>query len=112
MIHLSQAAIEEVNRLKSKSSNPNGIVRLGVKAGGCADFYYTLQFDEAETLESSDRSWDCSGVKVVVSAHDTVYLDGLTLDYSEDLMGGGFRFHNPNAVQNCGCGNSFAIAEH
>ncbi|HEY9622048.1 MAG TPA: iron-sulfur cluster assembly accessory protein [Crinalium sp.] len=112
MIHLSQAAIEEVNRLRAKNPKPDGILRLGVKAGGCADFYYTLQFDEAETLESSDRHWDCSGIKVVVSANDAGYLDGLTLDYSEDLMGGGFRFHNPNAVQNCGCGNSFAIAQH
>jgi iron-sulfur cluster assembly protein len=33
------------------------------------------------------------------------------LDYSEDLMGGGFRFHNPNAAQSCSCGNSFSIKE-
>jgi Fe-S cluster assembly iron-binding protein IscA len=31
------------------------------------------------------------------------------LDYSEDLMGGGFRFHNPNAIETCGCGNSFRL---
>ncbi|WP_143438253.1 iron-sulfur cluster assembly accessory protein, partial [Hydrocoleum sp. CS-953] len=37
------------------------------------------------------------------------YLNGLTLDYSEDLMGGGFRFNNPNAKVVCGCGNSFSV---
>jgi iron-sulfur cluster assembly accessory protein len=35
----------------------------------------------------------------------------LQIDYSEDLMGGGFRFQNPNATANCGCGNSFAISQ-
>ena len=37
------------------------------------------------------------------------YLNGLILDYSEDLMGGGFRFNNPNAKVACGCGNSFSV---
>ncbi|MCJ8281054.1 MAG: iron-sulfur cluster assembly accessory protein, partial [Rivularia sp. ALOHA_DT_140] len=29
--------------------------------------------------------------------------------YSEDLMGGGFRFYNPKAETICGCGNSFSV---
>jgi iron-sulfur cluster assembly protein len=30
------------------------------------------------------------------------------LDYSEALIGGGFKFTNPNAAQTCGCGTSFS----
>ena len=37
------------------------------------------------------------------------YLDGLEIDYSDDLIQSGFRFRNPNAVKACGCGSSFQV---
>lgn len=33
---------------------------------------------------------------------------GLQLDYSDELIGGGFQFANPNADDSCGCGKSFS----
>lgn len=70
--------------------------------------YYVLALDEQ--MQAGDQVVRCDGVEIVVDAHSLPYLDGLMLDYTEDLMGGGFRFHNPNAVQSCGCGNSFSVA--
>lgn len=107
MIHLSQAAIAEVNRIKSKHSDPEKVFRLGVKPGGCAAFYYTMELDGA--IASDDQVLTCGDVRIVVDAESWKYLDGLKLDFTEDLMGGGFRFHNPNATGNCGCGNSFSV---
>jgi iron-sulfur cluster assembly protein len=107
MIHLSPAAITEVNRIKSKHSNPEALVRLGVKAGGCGDFYYTLALDETTTAE--DCVIACGQVRVAIAPGSLKYLNGLRVDYTEDLMGGGFRFHNPNASSSCGCGNSFSV---
>ncbi|WP_416674582.1 HesB/IscA family protein [Egbenema bharatensis] len=107
MIHLSSAAIAEVNRIKSKHSNPEALVRLGVKAGGCGDFYYTLTLDEVATAE--DCVTHCDTVRIAIAPESLKYLDGLRVDYTEDLMGGGFRFHNPNASSSCGCGNSFSV---
>ena len=37
-----------------------------------------------------------------------VFLDGLHIDFSDDLIRSGFRFTNPNASGSCGCGASFA----
>jgi iron-sulfur cluster assembly protein len=108
MINLSHAAVEEINRLKSRYPKPNTLVRLDVKPGGCADLYYTLEFDG--TINPGDHVWDCETIQVIISSNTANYVNGLTLDYSEDLMGGGFRFHNPNAASYCGCGNSFSLA--
>jgi len=36
------------------------------------------------------------------------YLMGMTLDFSDGLMGKGFVFNNPNATKTCGCGSSFS----
>ncbi len=108
MIQLSKAAVHEVLRLQRKSNQPNPLFRLGVQSSGCSGMSYTLSFD-AEA-RPSDQLYTCDGVQVVVDQQSLTYLEGLRLDYSEDLMGGGFRFHNPNATQTCGCGNSFAVS--
>jgi len=108
VIHLSQAAIGEVNRLKSKQRNSQAMFRLAVQPGGCAEFYYVLRFDDV--VEPADQILEYKELSVVIDEQSLNYVSGLTLDYSEDLMGGGFRFHNPNATQNCGCGNSFSTS--
>lgn len=106
-IHLSPAAVAEVNRIKSKHPNPEALFRLGIQSGGCADWYYTLELDEA--IEAQDQVVTCDGIQLVMNTDTAKYLDGLHLDYTEDLMGGGFRFNNPNAANSCGCGNSFSV---
>jgi iron-sulfur cluster assembly protein len=105
MIHLSQAAASEIGRLKSKQQS-NILFRLAVKPGGCSGWFYDMSFDE--TVKIGDRVFDSNGIQVVVDAESLDYVNDLALDYSEDLMGGGFRFHNPQAIATCGCGNSFS----
>ena len=82
--------------------------RLQVQPGGCSGWFYDMTFDEAAS--QGDQVYNCKGIAVVVDAQTLNYISGLTLDYSEDLMGGGFRFHNPNAIASCGCGNSFSTS--
>ncbi|MDB9374501.1 HesB/IscA family protein [Nodularia sphaerocarpa] len=107
MIHLSQAAISEIGRLQLKQQS-NALLRLTIKQGGCSGWFYDMSFDE--TVKTDDRVFNSSGIKVVIDDESFNYVNGLALDYSEDLMGGGFRFHNPQAIATCGCGNSFSIA--
>ncbi|MCC5605670.1 iron-sulfur cluster assembly accessory protein [Nostoc sp. CHAB 5834] len=105
MIHLSQAAASEIGRIKSKRQ-PNVLFRLAVKPGGCSGFFYEMSFDEA--IKVGDQVFNLDEIQVVIDAASLNYLNGLRVDYSEDLMGGGFRFHNPQAIATCGCGNSFS----
>ena len=106
MIQVSQAAASEIGRLKSKQLPSNIFVRLAVKAGGCSGWFYDMSFDEAVKLD--DRLIDCHGIQILIDAASLNYINDLILDYSEDLMGGGFRFHNKSASAICGCGNSFS----
>lgn len=105
MISLSPAATREVLRLKSKQNNPHLLFRLGVQKGGCCDWSYIMKFEE--TRQSNDIVYQSNGVEILVAPETLKYLENLTIDYSEDLMGGGFRFQNPNASQSCSCGYSF-----
>lgn len=108
MIHLSTAAVNEIRRLLLKQLKPNTLFRLQVQAGGCSGLFYELRFDE--TIGKEDQVYECNGIPVVVDAQSVNYITGLTIDYTEDLMGGGFRFHNPVAIALCGCGNSFSTS--
>lgn len=105
MIHLSQAAASEINRLKAKQHSQS-LFRVAVKPGGCSDWFYNMSFDE--TIKESDRIFDVNDVQIVIDKTSYDYINGLAIDYSEDLMGGAFRFQNPQAVVTCGCGNSFS----
>jgi len=50
-----------------------------------------------------------SGAAVLVDTKSALYLRGTQLDYSDKLVGGGFKFSNPNAKSSCSCGESFSI---
>ncbi|MEB3882485.1 iron-sulfur cluster assembly accessory protein [Lyngbya sp. CCY1209] len=105
MIEITQAALNEVLRRKSKQNDPDLLFRLAVKSGGCCDWVYQFGF---ESLPGpTDVVGQCGPLQVVTDRESLPYIEGLTLDYSEDLMGGGFRFDNPNAARTCGCGHSF-----
>jgi len=108
MIQLSQAATKEILRLKSKQSTRDAKFRLSIASTGCLSRSYVMTFD-ASTQSSDQIITFHDELQIVVNPADLPYLNGLAIDYSEDMMGGGFRFQNPNATQVCGCGNSFAI---
>jgi iron-sulfur cluster assembly protein len=110
MIVLSQAAANEIRRLQATCDRPDGQLRLSVKAGGCAEFYYGLEF--VETVAASDRRYESEGIAIIIDEESDRYLSELKLDYSQDLMGGGFRFHNPKAAKTCSCGNSFSVEQN
>lgn len=91
--------------LKAQERDGWGL-RVGVKGGGCSGLSYTMQFEEKPT--DHDKIQDSDGVRIFVDPKSYLYLNGLTLDYSTDLIGGGFKFVNPNATRTCSCGTSFS----
>ncbi len=106
VITLSAAALKEVKRLINVQGLTEGGLRLGVKGGGCSGLSYTINFDEK--IGQHDQVDDIDGVKVIVDAKSAIYLQGTQLDFQKDLMGGNFKFVNPNADKTCGCGESFS----
>jgi iron-sulfur cluster assembly accessory protein len=108
MINLTETAAAEFKRLMSEQGLSEAVVRIGVESGGCSGLQYSMDFDE--TVKDDDTVFEQpGGLKVVCDQEQLVYVDGLEVDFSKKLMGGGFRFANPNAAKSCGCGTSFRI---
>lgn len=107
-IKITSKALKEVHNIKSQNTIPDDYgLRVGVKGGGCSGMSYTLGFDAA--AKENDKVMDANGVKVFIDPKSIFYLMGVTLDYSDGLMGRGFTFNNPNATKTCGCGSSFGV---
>ena len=105
MIQITPTAAQEIRRIQRSRNAPDSFLRLSVAKGGCLDLIY--QFDLETEPKDGDRQYSSHNIKILVSAADDETLQDLNLDFSEDLMGGGFRFTNPLATKNCNCGQSF-----
>jgi iron-sulfur cluster assembly accessory protein len=49
-------------------------------------------------------------IRVVAGEESLQYLDGLVVDYSDELINGGLQFTNAKTKTTCGCGQSFSLA--
>ncbi|MDK2973596.1 MAG: iron-sulfur cluster assembly protein [Candidatus Sumerlaeota bacterium] len=106
MITVTPKAAEEVQRLLKLEKKESWGLRVGVAGGGCSGLSYTLAFDEKP--KPTDSVFEIEGVKVFVDPKSFLFLTGMVLDYSTDLLNGGFQFNNPNAKRTCSCGSSFS----
>jgi iron-sulfur cluster assembly protein len=104
-IVLTAGAAARVQRLLEERQLAGHALRVFISGGGCSGLQYGMALEG--TPRESDHRFGFDGVDVVVDPVSMDYLAGATIDYVDDLMGGGFKIENPNAVSSCGCGHSF-----
>ena len=103
-IQISDAAKRELVKLEATGEN---FLRISVIPGGCSGMTYNACIDN--TLSDADQTLYRDGeLRVVADGGSAMFLDGLQIDFSDDLIASGFRFKNPKAKKSCGCGSSFA----
>lgn len=106
MLSLTENAANHVIKYLKKRGQGIGI-RLGVKTSGCSGMSYTLEY--VDKIDENDLMFENFGVKLFIDPKSMVYLDGTKLDYVKEGLQEGFKFINPNAKDECGCGESFHI---
>ena len=107
MIQLTAAACQEIDRLRQRQKQPEAMCRLDLQPSGCAEWAYTLSLESI--VDAEDDVYDCLGIRLVVRRDRLPHIQGLSVDFAEDLVGGAFRFNNPQATESCRCGAAFAI---
>jgi iron-sulfur cluster assembly protein len=105
IVILTDKAIESVKRFRG---DQGGVLRLGIKGGGCSGFQYALALDHPQ---DEDIIYEQGDVQIAVSLDAVSLLKGSTLDFKETVEEAGFVFENPNATGGCGCGSSFRVDE-
>ncbi len=103
---LSERAATHIGNFLARRGKGVG-VRLGVKTSGCSGMAYKLEF--VDELQPEDVVFESHGVKIITDAKSLAWIDGTELDYVKEGLNEGFKFHNPNVKNECGCGESFNV---
>jgi iron-sulfur cluster assembly protein len=107
LFDVTERAAKKAVELAVREGHPDPHLRVRVIAGGCSGFSYKLSFEDAATAE--DHVIDAFGLKVVIDPRSVPILTGSVLEFSDAMLGGGFKVNNPQAVHECACGESFSI---
>lgn len=105
LIQVSESAGNKINQLASREDGD--LLRVAITGGGCNGLSYRLRFEREP--KRGDIYVESSGARLVVDSKSALYLKGTELDYSAEMVGGGFKFTNPNARSSCSCGESFSV---
>ena len=103
---LTDAAADKVKALIESEGNPELVLRVAVRPGGCSGLSYEMFFDT--DVADDDIRAEHNGVTVVIDPASAPHLGGAALDFNDGLQGAGFSISNPNATRSCGCGQSFS----
>jgi len=99
---------ENAEKMLNTKLEAGQFLRIMVTEGGCAGLTYAAKVDQV--MEPGDSLVLERGAMKVVSDADSIkYLDGLVIDYSDDLFNGGLKFTNANTESTRGCGSSFSL---
>ena len=105
-VTLSPAAADRVRSFLAARGHGVGL-RLAIKRTGCSGYAYVVNY--AEDVGPSDTVFEDQGVKVVVDAGSLALVDGTEVDFVKHGLNEAFKFRNPKARAECGCGESFSV---
>ncbi len=105
-ISLSASAAQRITSHIAERGRGLGL-RLGITTTGCNGFAYQVGF--ADEIDADDTVFHSNGVDVVVDGDALKLIDGTHVDFVKEGLNEAFKFQNPNASGECGCGESFSV---
>lgn len=106
-VTMTPKAALQIAKLMEKDGSKG--LRIGVKKGGCAGMEYTM--DYVDEINEHDEVVEQDGARVMIAPMAQMFLFGTQIDYEVSLLEAGFKFKNPNVVDECGCGESIKFAD-
>ncbi|MGA2654618.1 MAG: iron-sulfur cluster assembly accessory protein [Gammaproteobacteria bacterium] len=107
-IKVTPAAAQHIDNVIKKRGSGLGF-RLAVKDTGCSGYSYVMGI--ADEVGDQELVFQAEGVQIIVPKDSVNYLQGTEIDLAVSGLNRKLVFHNPNAVDACGCGESFNLKE-
>ena len=105
-VTMTTAAADRVRSFLTNRGKGLGL-RLGIKTTGCSGLAYVLEF--VDELNEDDELYKIDDVNIIIDGKSLIHLQGVELDFVKEGLNEGFKFTNPNAKGECGCGESFNV---
>lgn len=106
-IIVTPKASKKLKGVMSEEGKDGFALRMGVEGGGCSGMTYKMSFEKAQG--EFDKVFESNGLTIYCDLKSWLYVKDITVDFSDDMLNGGFKIKNPNAERTCGCGTSFSV---
>lgn len=106
LIRITKSADEKLINLIGREQS-GSLLRIKIVGGGCNGLSYKMNF--TDDTKQGDILVQTMRSQLLIDPKTALYIKGTSLDYSHNLVGGGFQFNNPNAKASCSCGESFSL---
>ena len=106
LVRVTPDAAQKLVQLMDREESGD-FLRIRITGGGCNGLSYKMKF--VAQGKAGDIGVMSEGIGLLVDSKTSLYLRGTTLEFSDKLVGGGFKFSNPNAKASCSCGESFNL---
>jgi iron-sulfur cluster assembly protein len=107
-ISVTPAAAAHIQSVIQKRGSGMGF-KLAVKNSGCSGYSYIIGI--ADAVGEQDVVFHSEGIEVIIPQECLNYLEGTQIDLAIQGLNRKLVFHNPKAIDACGCGESFNLKE-
>lgn len=111
-VKLTDKAAEKIKLFTTqdqKSPETHGL-RIAIVKEGCSGSSYTMDLAEIMPCkENGDKCFTHLGATVIIDKLSYLFITGSILDYTESLLGSGFKLLNPHEKKSCSCGSSVSF---
>jgi iron-sulfur cluster assembly protein len=106
-ITMTDSAKHKIRSLLHKRQTPDHYLRIGLQGGGCSGFMYNYEFIDCH--DEKDKVFEFDDIKICIDIKSYLFLNGMEIDYEEDLLKSGLVFNTPGVSRTCGCGESISF---
>ena len=106
-ITITEKAKSKITSLLMQRQTPDYYLRIGLRGGGCSGFMYHYEF--VDNPNEKDKVFKFDRVSICVDIKSYLFLNGMEIDYEEDLLKSGIVFKTPSVSRTCGCGESISF---
>ena len=106
LIRITKSADKKLISLIDREQS-GSMLRIKIVGGGCNGLSYKMNF--TDDTKQGDILVQTMSSQLLIDPKTALFIKGTLLDYSHNLVGGGFQFNNPNARASCSCGESFSL---
>ena len=106
-ITITETAKEKLLSLLNQRQTPDHYFKVGLRGGGCSGFMYDYSFITEPAKK--DKIFQFDNLKICIDIKSYLFLNGMEIDYEEDLFKSGIVFNNPKEASSCGCGESITF---
>ena len=81
-------------------------INIAIRKSGCSGYRYFIEL--CDDIEGKLIITE-TPVTIVTDQANEPYIQNVTLDYVQEGLNRSFKFSNPDAKSECGCGESFSV---